>query len=103
LSTTIWAQTNKAVIENLLGIEVRKKIGAGVAQLGTLLELIGLDHENIGATKAKAVAGGKKVYLYQISENRLRNVEDVVRRRKQVTGWDFIKKQYGHTEIDSDD
>jgi hypothetical protein len=84
----------KGVIENLLQIEVRKGIGAGVKQLGSMLDFIGLEQQAAGATKAKAVAGGKKIYSYRICERRLRSVEAIVQRRQQIGDWDFIKSQY---------
>ena len=85
----------KAVIENLLGIEVRKNIEAGAAQLSSVLDAIGLRHDNVGKTKANSVAGGKTVYLYRLSAERIKFVQEIVRRRKSVGAWDFISKEYG--------
>jgi hypothetical protein len=87
----------KGVIENLLEIEVRKDVGSGVKQLLSILDLVGLEQEAAGATKAKAVAGGKKVYLYRISEGQLKLAEEIVNRRQQIGDWEFIKSEYGLT------
>ena len=97
------ARELKAVIENLLGIEVRKNVKAGAAQLSSVLDAIGLEHDNVGKTKAKSVAGGKTVYLYQLSAERLKFVEEIVRKRKSVGAWEFINRQYAFLSADAND
>jgi hypothetical protein len=87
------AQENKAVIENILKIEVKST--AAVAQLGAVLNLIGLEQRLAGTTKAKSLAGGKKVYLYRISDERLKLVETIASRRLSLSGWNFIRTHYG--------
>jgi hypothetical protein len=93
------AHKNKAVIENILKIEIRPKLNAGVPQLGALLKLIGLEQSQAGTSKAKALAGGKKVYLYRVSSEQLKIVEAVVSHRKTISGWDFIRTHYGPATI----
>jgi hypothetical protein len=84
----------KATIENLLEIEVRK-LDAGARQLNSVLDVVGLEHEAVATTRVKSVAGGKKVYLYRLSTDRLAQVQEIVKRREQISGWAFIDQRYG--------
>ncbi|EGP09369.1 signal recognition particle GTPase [Bradyrhizobiaceae bacterium SG-6C] len=84
----------KPVIENMLGIEVRKDGGAGVSQLQAILGLIGLKLEQSGKTKAQSVAGGKTVYLYRLAGDLLDAIEATVKRRTEIGGWEFLENRF---------
>ncbi|WP_398464438.1 plasmid replication protein, CyRepA1 family [Tardiphaga sp.] len=69
----------KPIIEGQLGVEVRMDDSRGCDQLRELLKLVGLDQLAAGKTKAKAVAGGKTIYRYQLDEialNRMQAIAD---------------------------
>ncbi|EKS33882.1 plasmid replication protein, CyRepA1 family [Afipia clevelandensis] len=85
----------KPVIENMLGIEVRKDGGAGVSQLQAILGLIGLKLEQSGKTKAQSVAGGKTVYFYRLAADALNAIEAILKRRTEIGGWEFLNGHYG--------
>lgn len=96
-----FAKAQKAVIENQLGFEVRSDAEAGVAQLRSVLKIIGLEQEKAGKTKAKAVAGGQTVYLYRLSKSQLDAIQAIVKRRRTIGGWTFLAETYGQ-EFDGD-
>lgn len=83
----------KPIIENMLGVEVRKDDGAGVSQLQAILGLIGLKLERSGKTKAQSVAGGKTVYLYRLAADALDAIEAITKRRTEVGGWEFLESR----------
>lgn len=88
-------QSQKPVIENMLGFEVRKDTTAGIPQLRAVLGVVGLSLESVGKTKAKAVAGGKTVYFYRLSSAALDQIEGIVARRAEIGGWEFLNWHHG--------
>jgi hypothetical protein len=95
------ARKNKPTIENLLDVEVRKNDMQSVSQLSTILSLIGLELKKVGKTKAKAVTGGKAVYIYQLDAHSLHSVKRIVERRKELRGWKFVDHKYGFANVDN--
>ena len=67
-----------------------------------MLDVIGLSHDFVGKTKAQSLAGGKTVYLYQLSAARLKFVQEIVSRRNSVGAWDFINRQYAFLSTDDE-
>jgi hypothetical protein len=54
----------------------------------------------LGSKKLRA----KKTYFYRIWKAELKDIEDVVRRRSEIKGWQFLNEQYGFVEtVEFDD
>jgi hypothetical protein len=83
---------NKQQIETQTDLDVRSDIRKKPTQmLGAILRLTGL---RLKRTKAIKI-GGRKIYRYRLDEGRLRLMQEVCARRKDVRGWAFLRGQYG--------
>ena len=83
---------NKGPLENLLEHEVRSDILRKPAQqLGLVLRKIGL-----GLIKSATVKiAGRKIRRYQLDGVALARMTDIVARREQKKGWEFLADRYG--------
>ena len=83
---------NKGPLENLLGHEVRSDILKKPAQqLGLVLRKMGL-----GLIKAATVKiAGRKIRRYQLDGAALATMKEIVARREQKKGWEFLADRYG--------
>ena len=92
--------SEKATVENVLGIEVRSDIHLKpVQELGMILGLIGLKPERVKAQKDK----GRKIYRYRIEPESLKRVEEIVEQRKVLSQEEFGSQQYGWSEVQDDE
>ncbi|MBB5053458.1 hypothetical protein HNQ36_003449 [Afipia massiliensis] len=65
-------------VEGVLEIEVGDNLNDGVRKLGKVLDKIGLGIERTRSSRAKKLAGGKKIRFYRLVEPMLRTIEGVV-------------------------
>ena len=83
---------NKQQIETQTDLDVRSDIREKPTQmLGAILRLAGLRLKRITTIKI----GGRKIYRYRLDDARLRLMQEVRARRKDVRGWAFLRGQYG--------
>ena len=87
-----FARRNKAELENLLGVEIRRDVAEKpISQLGSMLRMIGLGLEKAGTIKRN----GRKVYRYQLDGGRLQRIKAVQADRERTTAWRFMAQLHG--------
>lgn len=85
----------KPIVETQLGINTQRDIHEKPTQhLNKILGAIGLKHKEI---KKKNAKGGDRTYIYQIDAGGIQMMEDIIRRREIIKGWEFIDQTYGFT------
>jgi hypothetical protein len=94
-----FAVDNKAAIENLLGIEVRRDLETKpMSQLKAVLRLIGLDLTNAGTTKI----AGRKIYRYRLDDVALQRIKALLAAREKTTGWRYLAELHGWPDDEAD-
>ena len=94
-----FAKANKAALENLLGMEIRRDIDEKpMAQLKAVLRKIGLDLARAGTTKRD----GRKIYRYRLDAEALRRIRSVLAARERTTAWRFLCELHGWPFDDED-
>jgi hypothetical protein len=94
-----FAKENKAALENLLGIEIRRDLASKpMSQLKSVLGLIGLDLLNAGTTKID----GRKLYRYRLDSEALSRIKAVQAARKRTTAWRFMAELHGWPADEAD-
>lgn len=91
---------NKAAIENLLGIEVRRNVADDpVRQLNAVLSLMGVTLIPAGSIKVE----GRKIYRYRLDHEKLARVLAVVEARR-AKAWRTLAQLHGwRSELDPGD
>lgn len=78
----------KPVVENLLGIEVRRDVGTKpMTQLNAVLRTTGLCCRNAGKTRARAVAGGRAIRHYRLDRDVLERMTALAQLRSRQEAW----------------
>lgn len=87
----------KPVVENQLGVEVRRDVGAKpMAQLSAILKEVGLRCVKAGKTRAGAVAGGRTVHLYRLDRHAFEQASALVAaRRERPDRWRTLYEMHG--------
>jgi hypothetical protein len=86
-------QNRKPVIENVLGLEVATTATLSVKQLNATLKVIGL--RAIVSHKTRSATNGKTVYKYVLSDDSLKQMQEMAERRRRQPGWTWINQHYG--------
>jgi hypothetical protein len=93
-----FAMDNKAALENVLGIEIRRDVAIKpMSQLKSVLSLIGLDIAKAGATKIAE----RKTYRYRLDGEALQRAKAVLTARERKTAWRFMAELHGWADDDA--
>ncbi len=87
-----FATDNKAVLENLLDLEIRSDLAVKpVQQLSEVLKLVGLKFTQDRPRRS----GGQKIYRYRLDQAALDRIQKVVDARSRTKGWIFLYQLNG--------
>lgn len=87
-----FATDNKAVLENLLDLDIRSDLALKpVQQLSAVLKLVGLKLVQAGTRRET----GQKIYRYRLDQSALDRVQGLVAARARKKGWTFLYETNG--------
>jgi hypothetical protein len=69
-----------------------------IQHLDALLKLLDLGNNSTRSQKIK----GKKIYYYELDRDSLTAIEEVVRRRAEIDGWESVNERYGFEPFKDD-